>query len=87
MFWKQIDISMKNRNVTVTSMVFNKKRQTEILTTKFNQSNLIFNEFEQSGMKRAMLQYKTHKIIDLLLLTHKDDIKLIKSAVFDKQSC
>lgn len=65
-------------------MVFLKEKRKEILTQKFDYSNLTLKEFKQSGMRRAMLQYQSHKLVDLLLLTQQDDITLVKNELFTK---
>ena len=67
-------------------MLLNKTKSSEILTSNFDYSNFTLKEFEQSGMKRAMIQYQSHKLIDLLLLTHQDDIELVKNKIFNKKS-
>lgn len=77
-FWKRIEIDFKNRRLTVTDMVLNNRKSTEILTNQFDPSKLILREYEQSGMKRALIQYKNHKVNDLLLLTHPADIDVIR---------
>ncbi|MCB9173723.1 MAG: hypothetical protein H6589_03865 [Flavobacteriales bacterium] len=82
--WKKIEINIESRKLTTTRMVFNKETKTDIITNKFDFSNLILKEFEQSGMKRGMIQYKNHKLNDLMLLTHQKDIELLKNELFNK---
>ena len=83
--WKKIEIDLDRKKITITHMLLNNARSTNILTDKFDFSNLELNEFEQSGMKRAMIQYKNHKNNDLLLLTHPKDIEIIKNELMNKK--
>lgn len=82
--WKTIEIDFVKNQLTITNMVFNKENNTQLVTSCFKRDNLILKEFEQSGMQRAMLQYKSHKITDLVLLTHSKDIELVKRRLFNK---
>ena len=86
LIWKRIEIDLDSKKLTVTNMLLNKTKSSEILTSNFDYSNFTLKEFEQSGMKRAMIQYQSHKLIDLLLLTHQDDIELVKNKIFNKKS-
>ena len=86
MIWKKIEINIQDKKLTITNMVFNQRKRSEILTEKFDSSYLILKEFKQSGMKRAMLQYQSHKLTDLVLLTHQEDIELVKNELFNKKS-
>lgn len=83
--WKRIEIDLGNGRLTISHMLLNSKRRTDLLTNKFIVSDLKLKEFEQSGMQRAMLQYQDHKLHDLLLLTHPKDIELIKREVFSSE--
>ncbi len=71
--------------MTITNMFLNNVRSINILTNEFDFSDLELSEFEQSGMKRAMIQYRNHKINDLLLLTHPKDIETIKIELMNKK--
>lgn len=82
--WKEIEIDFNTKKLTTSWMLFTKRKRTETLTTKFDSTNLTLKKFEQSGMKRAMIQYQNHTLNDLLLLTHQDDIDLVKQRIFDK---
>lgn len=81
-FWKKVEINTEHNTLTIAHMFVNKEKGKKVITQKFNMSNFILKEFEQSGMKRAMLQYKTHKLVDLILLTHEKDIEEVKSQLF-----
>jgi hypothetical protein len=85
LIWKRIEIDIDNKKLTITNMLLNKSKSTEILTSNFDYSNFTLKEFEQSGMKRAMIQYQSHKLTDLLLLTHAGDIELIKKELFSEK--
>lgn len=82
--WKTIEIDLVKNQLIITNRVFNKKNKTQLISSSFKRDNLILKEIEQSGMQRAMLQYKSHKIIDLVLLTHSKDIELVKRRLFNK---
>ena len=84
--WNRIEIDINSKKLTITNMLLNKSKSSEVLTSNFDYSNFTLKEFEQSGMKRAMIQYQSHKLTDLLLLTHADDIKLVKKELFNKNS-
>ncbi len=86
LIWKRIEIDFNSKKLTVTNMLLNKIKSSEILTSNFDYSNFTLKEFEQSGMKRAMIQYQSHKLMNLLLLTHQDDIELVKNKIFNKKS-
>jgi hypothetical protein len=86
LIWKRIEIDFDSKKLTITNMLLNKVKSSEILTSNFDYSNFTLKEFEQSGMKRAMIQYQSHKLMDLLLLTHQDDIELVKNEIFNKKS-
>jgi hypothetical protein len=77
LIWKRIVIDLVHHKLTDTRMLLNSPRSSETITTKFDIAHLEFHEFEQSGMKRAMIRYRTHKEHNLLLLTHKKDIAII----------
>jgi hypothetical protein len=82
LIWKQIDINLCTKTISVKHMFLAQNTSTEIISEKFDLSKLCLHEFEQSNMKRAMIQFNNHKINDLMLLTHLDDIQLIKTKVF-----
>lgn len=82
--WKRIEIDHDSKKLTISNMLLDKVRNTKVLTNKFDLSNLTLYEFEQSGMKRGMIQYKNHKKNDLMLLTHPSDIDAIKYRLMSK---
>ena len=86
LIWKQIEIDFNSKKLTITKMLLNKTTSTEILSSNFDYSKFNLKEFEQSGMKRAMIQYQSHKLMNLLLLTNQDDIELVKNEIFSKKS-
>lgn len=83
--WQKIEINLETNQITTTKMIFGKNMGSRVLSNRFKMKDLNLREFEQSGMQRAMLQYDSHLIHNLLLLTHPKDIRLIKEEVFKRK--
>lgn len=78
-FWKELEIDLQTNTFISHQMFMGIKYRNQVITKAFKAENFTLKEFEQSGMQRAMLQYKTHKTLALILLTTQKDIDFVKS--------
>jgi len=81
-YWIQIEINLIKNQMIIFKRILDRSKKTKVVISNFRREDLILNEFQQSGMTRAMLQYHGHKITDLMLLTHSKDIELVKQILF-----
>ncbi|SOE19865.1 hypothetical protein SAMN06298216_0366 [Spirosomataceae bacterium TFI 002] len=85
-FWKKIELNNTNKKVILHQMLFTKVKKTKVYLGIYEKSDLSLREFEQSGMKRAMIEYQNHEINQLLLLTNVKDIELVKKEIFNQSN-
>jgi len=81
-YWRQIEIYLIKNQMIILRRILDRSKKAKVVISNFRMENLILNEFQQSGMTRAMLQYQGHKITNLMLLTHSKDIELVKQNLF-----
>ena len=76
-FYKEL--ILKNNKLYLTNNFLNKKINNKLVTDSFDITKLSVNEIANAGKIKYLLQYKTHKIFDLLIVNDKSVIKNLYS--------
>ncbi|GFZ94785.1 hypothetical protein GCM10011531_28110 [Aquaticitalea lipolytica] len=71
-FYKEVRLC--HNELFVLNKFLNKSLSCKLITNDFNKKKLFIKEHKAGSKTNYILQYKTHKIIDLLILEDKNDI-------------
>ena len=76
-YYSEIKIDLGNGKLTRLKKVLNKTQSEELITERFDPKQFEFKELVRSGKTKFLLNYKTHKNNELLVLRTEEDKKYV----------
>jgi hypothetical protein len=64
--------------------IINKTQNINLITNKFDSSKFEYTELKRSGNTKFLMNYKTHKNNELLILRNKTDKEFIEKYIVEK---
>ncbi|WP_375252100.1 hypothetical protein [Dokdonia donghaensis] len=77
-YYSELKIDEKTGEVTYLRKILEHTQKTELLTNKFDSKRLQFSELTRSGKTKFLMNYRTHKNNELLILNSKKDKEFIE---------
>lgn len=62
----------------INTKFLNKVTKCRVVSNRFDKTNFIFKEMNQSGKKKFLVQYKEYKTHDLFILQDENELKQIQ---------
>ena len=76
-FYKEIIINMFSKTIQIKKYRLGELTSENLLDTELDLGNFVFKEVSRSGTIKYVLNYKTHKEHDLLILKSKSDKEIV----------
>jgi|JI6StandDraft_1071083.scaffolds.fasta_scaffold23315_4 hypothetical protein len=83
-FYTEIQINIESGEMIKVKKIVNKTQNINLITNKFDSSKFEYSEIKRSGNIKFLMNYKTHKNNELLILRNKADKELIKKYIAEK---
>lgn len=80
-YYSELKIDEKTGEVTYLKKILEHTQKTELLTNKFDSKRLQFSELTRSGKTKFLMNYRTHKNYELLILNSKKDKEFIEKYI------
>jgi hypothetical protein len=73
LFYQEIKIDPDKRILMVTKKILNFYESTKFSISNYDPDRILFTEYNRGGHKKFILQYRNHKILDLLVVNSEDN--------------
>lgn len=83
-YYSEIQIDEKNGTIIRLKKLFNQIRKEELITNQFNPNRFEYLAIVRSGKTKFVLNYKTHKNNELLILKNEEDKNLVEKYLAEK---
>ena len=83
-YYSEVKIDEKSGKMTRLKKIFNRIQKTELITDKINPNRFEYIELTRSGKTKFLMNYRTHKNHELLILKNKTDKELIEKYIVVK---
>ena len=83
-FYTEIQINIESGEMIKVKKIINKTQNINLITNKFDSSKFEYTELKRSGNTKFLMNYKTHKNNELLILRNKTDKKFIEKYIVEK---
>ncbi|WP_036383339.1 hypothetical protein [Muricauda sp. MAR_2010_75] len=80
-YYLEIQIDVRNGKITKLKKLLNKVQKVELITDKFNPNRFEYIELSRSGKTKYLLNYRTHKNNELLILKNKRDKEIVENYI------
>ncbi len=77
-FYSEIHIDEEKRECTLHKKILNRTQSVHIVTDTFDPNQFKFIPIQRSGKSKYLMQYRTHKNYDLLILKNEADKNLVE---------
>lgn len=85
-FYSEIKIDEQSGKMTRLKNFFNRTQKVELITEKFDPNQFEFTELTRSGKTKFLMNYRTHKNNELLILKNQKDKEYIENYIRKKIS-
>jgi hypothetical protein len=83
-FYTEIQINIESGEMIKVKKIINKTQNINLITNKFDSSKFEYTELKRSGNTKFLMNYKTHKNNELLILRNKTDKEFIEKYIVEK---
>ncbi len=83
-FYTEIQINIESGEMIKVKKIINKTQNINLITNKFDSSKFEYTELKRTGNTKFLMNYKTHKNNELLILRNKTDKKFIEKYIVEK---
>lgn len=83
-FYSEIQIDERSGKMTRKRKLLNKVQKVELITDKLNPNRFEFSELSRSGKTKYLLNYRTHKNNELLILRNRKDKEIVENYINEK---
>ncbi|AXP81607.1 hypothetical protein CJ739_2534 [Mariniflexile rhizosphaerae] len=83
-FYSELQIDEKSGKITRLKKILDRTRKTELIADKFDPNRFEYSELTRSGKTKFLMNYRTHKDNELLILRNENDKKLIENYIKEK---
>ena len=80
-YYSEIKIDEKSGKMIRLKKLLDKTQKTELITEKFDPNQFEYTELTRSGKTKFLMNYRTHKNHELLILKNKSDKELIEKYI------
>jgi len=83
-YYSEVKIDEKSGKITRLKKIFDRIQKTELITDNFDPNRFEYTELTRSGKTKFLMNYRTHKNNELLILKNETDKNLIKKYITEK---
>ena len=83
-YYTELKIDEKSGNITRLKKILNRTQKTELITDKFDPNQFEYSELTRSGKTKFLMNYRTHKNNELLILKNKAVKEQIEKYIAEK---
>lgn len=83
-YYSELIIDEKSGKITLLKKILDRTQKTELITEKFDPNRFEYSELTRSGKTKFLMNYRTHKNNELLILKNKADKELIEKYICEK---
>ncbi len=82
-YYSEVHIDESSGKMTRLTKILDKTRSSDLITDKFDQNRFEFSELTRSGKTKYLMNYRTHRNNELLILRNKADKERIEKYITD----
>ncbi len=83
-YYSEIQIDEKSGKMTRLKKIFDRTQKIDLITDKFDPNLFEYSELTRSGKTKFLMNYRTHKNHEILILKNKSDKELIEKYIKEK---
>ncbi len=83
-YYTELKIDERTGKITRLKKILDRTQKTELIADKFDPNRFEYSELNQSGKTKFLMNYRTHKNNELLILKNKMDKELIEKYIAEK---
>ena len=83
-YYSEIIIDEQSGKLTRLKKILDRTQTTDLITDKFDLNRFEYSELTRSGKTKFLMNYRTHKDHELLILKNKADKELIEKYITEK---
>ena len=83
-YYSEVKIDEKSGKITRLKKIFDRTQKTDLITDKFDPNRFEYTELTRSGKTKFLMNYRTHKDNELLILKNERDKNLIEKYIDEK---
>jgi hypothetical protein len=83
-YYSELQIDEKSRKLTRLKKVLDRTQKVDLITEKFDPSRFEFTELTRSGKTKFLMNYRTHRNNELLILKNKADKEEIERYITEE---
>jgi hypothetical protein len=83
-YYSEIKIDEKSGKIIRLKKILDRTQKTELITEKFDPNRFEYSELTRSGKTKFLMNYRTHKNNELLILKNKADKEQIEKYIVEK---
>ncbi len=83
-YYTELKIDEQTGKITRLKKILDRTQKTELIANKFDPNRFEYSELNRSGKTKFLMNYRTHKNIELLILRNKTDKELIEKYIAEK---
>jgi hypothetical protein len=83
-YYSEVEIDEKSGKLTRLKKILDRTQKTELITEKFDPNRFEYSELTRSGKTKFLMNYRTYKNHELLILKKKSDKELIEKYIAEK---
>lgn len=83
-YYSELKIDEKSGELTRLKKILYRTQKTELISEKFDPNRFEYSELSRSGKTKFLLNYRTHKNNELLIIKNKTDKEQIEKYIAEK---
>ena len=83
-YYSELKIDEKSGKIIRLKKILDRTQKTELITEKFDPNRFEYSELTRSGKTKFLMNYRTHKNNELLILKNKADKEQIEKYIVEK---
>lgn len=83
-YYSELKIDEQSGKITRIKKIFDRTQKTELIADKFDINRFEYSKLTRSGKTKFLMNYRTHKNNELLIIKNKTDKKMIEKYIAEK---
>ncbi|OAB77389.1 SLC5/6 family protein [Cochleicola gelatinilyticus] len=83
-YYSELKIDEKSGKIIRLKKILDRTQKTELIDEKFDPNRFEYSELTRSGKTKFLMNYRTHKNNELLIIKNKTDKELIEKYITEK---
>ncbi|MAS20574.1 MAG: hypothetical protein CMF34_09965 [Leeuwenhoekiella sp.] len=83
-YYSELKIDEKSGKIIRLKKFLDRTQKTELISENFNPNRFEYSELTRSGKTKFLMNYRTHKSNELLILKNKEDKELIEKYIVEQ---